>query len=125
MFFKLLTWLSSGGIAAIGEQLNKAYDAKLKATNDHEKLQAEQDIARLEAQQAILLAEQGRWLTCWIRPVIALPFVVYLWKLVIYDKVLGWGTTDNLSTDLWQLMMVVVGAYFLTRPFESVLRRKG
>lgn len=124
MFFKLLTWLSSGGIAAIGEQLNKAYDAKLKATNDHEKLQAEQDIAQLEAQQAILLAEQGRWLTSWIRPAIAFPFVVYLWKLVIYDKVLGWGATDNLSTDLWQLMMVVVGAYFLTRPIESVLRRR-
>lgn len=124
MFFKLLTWLSSGGIAAIGEQLNKAYDAKLKATNDHEKLEAEETIARLQAQQAILTAEQGRWLTAWVRPAIALPFVIYLWKLVIYDKVLAWGSTDNLSPELWNLMMVVMGAYFLTRPIEAWVRKR-
>lgn len=124
MFYKLLTWLSTGGIAAIGEQLNKAYDAKLKATNDHEKLQAEENIARLEAQRSILIAEQGRWLTAWVRPAIALPFVVYLWKLIIYDKVLAWGATDNLSPELWNMMTVVIGAYFLTRPLEAWVRKR-
>lgn len=123
MFGAILSWLTGGGIKAIGGELRAAYEAKLKATNDHEKLQAEETIARLEAQQSILLAEQGRWLTAWVRPAIALPFVVYLWKLVIYDKVLAWGSTDNLSPELWQLMMVVMGAYFLTRPFERVLRK--
>jgi hypothetical protein len=95
----------------------------LRATNDHEKLEAEQNIARLEAQQSVLLAEQGRWLTAWVRPAIALPFVVYIWKLVIWDKILGYGATDNLSPELWQMMTVVIGAYFLTRPFEKVLKR--
>lgn len=120
----VLSWLTGGGIKAIGAELRGAYEAKLNAKTDQAKLDAEETIARLEAQQSILLAEQGRWLTSWIRPAIAFPFVLYLWKLVIYDKILGWGATDNLSTDLWQLMMVVVGAYFLTRPIESVLRRR-
>lgn len=125
MIGAILSWLTSGGIKAIGEQLRGAYEAKLKAQTDAEKLAAEETIARLEAQQSILLAEQGRWLTAWVRPAIALPFVIYIWKLIIYDKVLAWGATDNLSPELWQMMTVIIGAYFLTRPFETVLRRKG
>jgi hypothetical protein len=120
----VLKWLTGGGIAAIGGELRAAYEAKLKATNDSEKLAAEETIARLEAQQSIILAEQGRWLTAWVRPAIALPFVIYIWKLVVYDKVLGWGATDNLSPELWNMMTVIIGAYFLTRPFETLLRRK-
>jgi hypothetical protein len=123
MFGLVLKWLTGGGIAAIGGELRQAYEARLKATNDHEKLEAEQTIARLEAQQAIIIAEQGRWLTAWVRPAIAAPFVIYLWKLVIYDKVLAWGATDNLSPELWQMMTVIIGAYFLTRPFEKVFRK--
>jgi hypothetical protein len=119
----ILGWLTSGGIKAIGGELRAAYEARLRAQNDHEKLEAEKEIARLEAQQAILLAEQGRWLTAWVRPAIALPFVLYLWKLIVYDKVLGWGATDDLSPQLWQMMTVVVTAYFLARPIEKVFRR--
>ena len=124
MLGAILSWLTGGGIKAIGAELRGAYEAKLKATNDHEKLEAEQNIARLEAQQSILLAEQGRWLTAWVRPAIALPFVIYLWKLILYDKVLAWGVTDNLSPELWNMMTVIIGAYFLTRPLETILRRK-
>lgn len=119
----ILSWATGGGIAAIGGELRAAYEAKLKAQTDAEKLQAEETIARLEAQQSVLLAEQGRWLTAWVRPAIALPFVLYLWKLILWDKVLGWGATDNLSPELWQMMTVVVTAYFLTRPFEKVWKR--
>ena len=120
----VLKWLTGGGIAAIGGELRAAYEAKLKAQTDAEKLAAEETIARLEAQQSIILAEQGRWLTAWVRPMIAAPFVIYIWKLVVYDKILGWGATDDLSPNLWNMMTVVVGAYFLTRPLETVLRRK-
>ena len=119
----VLKWLTGGGIAAIGGELRAAYEAKLKAQTDAERLAAEETISRLEAQQSILIAEQGRWLTAWVRPMIALPFVLYLWKLVIYDKILGWGSTDNLSPELWQMMTVIIGAYFLTRPFEKAWKR--
>jgi hypothetical protein len=120
----ILSWATGGGIAAIGTELRGAYEARLKATNDHEKLAAEETIARLEAQQSILLAEQGRWLTAWIRPAFALPFVIYLWKLVLWDKVLKQGSTDALSPELSQIMMVIIGAYFLTRGFEKVFEKR-
>lgn len=120
MIGKILSWLVGGGIAAIGEQLNKAYQAKLTAQTDQAKLEAEQNITSLEAQRAILLAEQGSWETRWIRPAFALPFVLYNGKLIIWDKMLGLGTTDALSAELIQMQTVVVGAYFLARPVEKI-----
>lgn len=114
----LFSWLASGGISAIGEQLNRAYAAKLNAQNDSEKIEAEKTIAQLEARQAVLIAEQGNWMTRWIRPAFAIPFIVYNAKILIWDKVLSLGTTDPISAEYWQLQMIVFGAYFLTRPFE-------
>lgn len=123
MISTILSWLTGGGIKAIGGELRAAYEAKLKAQTDAEKLKAEETIARLEAQRSVLIAEQGRWLTAWVRPAIALPFVIYIWKLVVWDKVLGQGATDDLSPQLWQMMTIIITAYFLTRPFEKVLRK--
>jgi hypothetical protein len=116
---KLLSWLLGGGLSAIGAQLNTAYKNKLDAKNDGERIEAEKQIAQLEARQAVLIAEQGNWATRWIRPAFALPFILYNFKIIVYDKMLGWGVTDALSEQFWQLQMIVFGAYFLTRPFEK------
>ena len=57
--------------------------------------------------------------TRWIRPAFALPFVIFNFKVIVWDKVLGLGVTADLSPAFWQLQMVVFGAYFLTRGFEK------
>ena len=119
MISTILGWLTGGGIAAIGKQLNQAYQAKLNAKNNSERIAAEKDISRLEAQQAVLIAEQGSWMTRWIRPAFAAPFVIYDFKIIVWDKVLKLGTTDPLTPEFWQLQMIVFGAYFLTRPLEK------
>jgi hypothetical protein len=119
VFGMILSWLTGGGIAAIGRELNEAYKAKLNAKNETERLEADMAIAQLSARQAVLVAEQGSWLTRWIRPAFALPFVIYDAKIVVWDKVLGWGSTDALTPEFWQLQMIVFGAFFLTRPFEK------
>lgn len=116
---KLFQWLSGGALNAIGGQLNQAYQARLNAQNDTERIDADQRIATLNAQQSVLIAEQGSKMTCWIRPAFALPFVIYNCKIIIWDKVLNQGATDPLSPEFWQLQMIVFGAYFLTRPFEK------
>jgi len=123
----MLNWIlklfSGGIIGQIGEQLNSAYKAKLTAQTTTEKLEADKQIATLHAQQAILIAEQGSWMTRWIRPAFALPFVIYDMKIVVWDKVLEWGSTDPLTPEFWQLQMIVFGAYFITRPFEKARKR--
>lgn len=122
MIAAILKWLTGGGISAIGAELRAAYEARLKAQNDHERLEADMAIAQLQARQAVLLAEQGSWATRWIRPAFALPFVIYDAKIIVWDKVLGLGSTDPLTPEFWQLQMIVFGAYFITRPFEKVAR---
>lgn len=119
MIGTVLSWFAGKGIGAIGDQLNRAYSNKLNAKNDHERIKADKEIADLQAQQNILIAEQGSWMTRWIRPMMALPFVVYLNKIIIWDKVLGWGTTDTLSPELWQMFTGIFIAYFGTRWLEK------
>ena len=116
-------WLAGSGVAKIGEQLRVAYELKLRAQTDKEKLAAEVDIETLKAQQAVLIAEQGNWATRWIRPLLALPFVIYNFKIVVWDKVLGWGVTDGLSPEFLQMEMVILGAYFIGRSLEKALGR--
>lgn len=122
---KLLGWLVGGGIASIGKELRQARLDKLNAQNDEQRINADLRIAELQAQQAILIAEQGSPLTSWIRPAVAFPFVIYLFKVIVWDFVLGLGTTPTLPEELYHLMMLVFGAYFLVRPFEKRIIAKG
>ena len=108
----------------IGEQLNKAYELKLLAMNDKERIAAEKAISQLEAQRDILIAEQKHWMTRWIRPAFALPIVIYVWKLVVWDTVLGWGVTPHPGQFIEWLVLVVVGAYFIGRPLEKFSSRR-
>jgi hypothetical protein len=115
----LLSWVTGGGLSGITKELGNAYENKLKAETDSEKMQIDAQIDTLRLQQQVLIAEQGSWMTRWIRPAFAFPFVVYDFKIVVWDKVLKLGTTDPLSPEFWQLQMIVFGAYFITRPFEK------
>lgn len=47
-----LKWLTGGGIASIGKELRSAYEAKLSAKNDAERIEADRLIATLEADAA-------------------------------------------------------------------------
>ena len=113
MIAAILKWLTGGGISAIGAELRAAYEARLKAQNDRERLEADMAIAQLQARQAVLLAEQGSWATRWIRPAFALPFIIYDAKIIVWDKVLGLGTTDGLSPELWRTYWIVLGGFFV------------
>mgnify|MGYP003654663306 FL=1 len=109
-------------ISKITNKLIEAKARKLDAKTEQERIEADVLILQLEARQSVLVAEQGSLMTCMIRPLFALPFIIYNFKVIVYDKVLGLGITDDLSASYWQLQMVVFGAYFLTRGFE---KRKG
>jgi hypothetical protein len=119
MIGRLLGLLTGAG--GIPEQLRRAYEARLKAKNDSERIAAEIDIARLEARQASH-AIGGRWITL-VQVAWALPFVAYNAKLIVWDKMLGWGVTDPLSPELYQLQAVIVGFFFVTTTVRAVVRR--
>ena len=111
--------------AALGWQKQK-----LDAAGSHEARVAElaqQAIAldrrEAEVNASVVIAEQGNWMTRWVRPMFALPFVIFTFKVVVWDKVLGtWtgGHTDPLDERMWGVFMAVVIAYMGGRSAEKV-----
>ena len=127
MLSAILSWLGSLIGGPFAKAAVDAYKAKLDATNSHDartaelaskELALEQREAELNTQ--LLVAEQGNWMTRWVRPVWALPFIVFTFKVVVYDKVLGLGTTPALDPAMWNVFMMIAGAYFGGRTLEKV-----
>lgn len=107
--------------------LISAYKAKLEAGNTTQKIASETAAAEIAAQtaetQAITqyrIAEIGHpW-----EPdkLMGYCVAVYLAKLLIWDKVLGLGTTDPLLGWSGTVATTIVGFYFGKRTFENVAR---
>ncbi len=108
------------------------YKARLAAGNTSEKIAADLAARELNVEQRerelaaqVTIAEQGRWYTALPRPLFAAAFIIYVWKVVVWDKVFGLGTTDALSGDVAQWAMIVLTAYFGGRSLEKVARILG
>lgn len=100
-------------LASIGGKIADAKIAAARAATDQEKIRADERVATLTARQAVMIAESGSRVNAWIRAGFALPFVIYNGKLVLWDKVLALGSTDPLSSELFQIEMACIGFYFL------------
>lgn len=106
-----------------------AYRERLAATNTQDRmaldlLQTEinaEIAARAEANK-LLIAEQGNWLTRCIRPLFAMPFIIFAFKVVVYDKCLGLGVTDALDPHMWSVFNTVIVSYFGATAVERVTR---
>ena len=107
--------------------LVKAYQAKIAAGNTSENIAAElagRELAvqarEIEAQQAIRIAEIGKW---WEPDHIAqYVFVSYFGKVVVWDVMLGWGSTPALHGDVASWMGMIAMFLFGKRGIENVAR---
>ena len=104
-----------------------AYKARLDAANTTDRiaadLAAKEIAAEIEARKqasAIIIAEQGRWWTAAPRAIVQWSFAVFVAKVVIYDKVLGFGTTDALSGDVASWAGMLMAMWFGGRTIEKV-----
>ena len=121
------TWLASllGGPVING--LIGAYKAKLEAANTEgaqaADLAAKAIAAEMEARksaQAIIIAEQGRWWTALPRAIVQWSFAVFVAKCVVWDTVLGWGTTEPLGGDIATWAGWVMALWFGGRSLEKI-----
>jgi hypothetical protein len=104
-----------------------AYRAKLSAENASEKIVADLAARELAVEQRerelasqSVIAEQRRWYTALPRPLFAFAFVIYAWKVVVWDKVLSLGSTDPLSGVVANWATIVLTAYFGGRSIEKI-----
>ena len=115
----MIQWLLSFISGPIIRGLLSAYKAKLDAANSQDAKAVELAVAEINAEIAaraaakeIIISEQGRWYTAIIRPLFALPFVIFAWKVVVHDKVLGLGVTDPIDPNMWNVFLAVIASYF-------------
>ena len=106
-------------LGRIAKDLAAAHVEKSNALTEQQRIAADERIATLSARRDVILAAQADPMERWIRIGFAAPFVFYIWKLVVWDKLLGWGATDDLSSDLWAILYIVLGGYFV----DTVVRR--
>jgi hypothetical protein len=123
MLMTILSFLGGPVVKALIE----AYQAKLKAGNTDSKIAADLAASEIAAQTTEInaiakyrIAEIGHW----YEPDKLMGYFVaiYFGKLLIYDKVLGLGTTDPLAGFASVTANLVVSFYFAKRGFENVAR---
>jgi hypothetical protein len=129
MLSAFLQWLGNLLGGPFARAAVDAYRAKLAAENTSEKIAADLAARELAVEQrerelanAMVIAEQGRWYTAVPRPLFAIAFIIYVWKVVVWDKVLGLGTTEALTGDVSQWATIVLTAYFGGRSLEKIVR---
>lgn len=106
-----------------------AYKSKLAAKNTTDAQAADLaakeiagEVANRQTEASILRQEEGRWYASLPRPLFALIFVIYIGKCVVWDKVLGLGSTDPLGPELSAIEMIIISGYFGGRTIEKVAR---
>lgn len=124
LFLKWLAGFLTGPLLQSGVD---AWKAKLQSDSDKDKIAA--DLAgrelivqqrELELQTQLRIAELGRW----YEPDKLMGYAValYFGKLLIWDKVLGLGSTDPLAGFAAVTANLVVSFYFAKRGFENIAR---
>lgn len=127
-----------GTINGITKALSDAKIEQIRATTQEEKIHADERVRTLEGRRDLMIAESTTSkLNIYVRSAIALGPASVLLKIFLWDKVVGSfagcagrqlpGTcqtflTDSLDPNLWQVVMVVLGFYFLYEGATSLTR---
>lgn len=100
-------------IARITDKIVELQIKKADARTEQERIAADERSKALEAKRDVMIAEAGLGLNTYMRTAIAIGPAIYLLKIFIWDKVLKLGSTDALDSNLWQVVIAVIGFYFL------------
>lgn len=101
-------------ISKITGQIADAFAKKVDAQTERERIEADQEIKTLEAKRAVLVAESSTPINALIRAWLVFPPSLYVAKIFVWDKVLGWGSTYDLSDNLWWIVFIIYAFYFLS-----------
>jgi divalent metal cation (Fe/Co/Zn/Cd) transporter len=115
-----------GTVNSLTAAISNEKIAAITATTDAERIHSQEKVAQMQQQRDVLIADaQHSKLDLYIRSIIAIGPAGYLLKIFLWDKVLAaWthGTTDPIDTNLWQVVMVILGFYFVSATTTTVAR---
>ena len=106
IFGTLLGWLNP--LSAILGQIQQWEAKLLDAKTEQERIAAQERIAWYQAAATIA----GHPIDMVLRALMAAPGILFVWKLIVYDKMLGWGSTEDLSQNLWYFAIALPWGFF-------------
>jgi hypothetical protein len=113
-------------ITTISAAIADARIAAINAKTQEERIAAEERVKILQLRRDVLIGEASvSKANIFMRTLIAAPVAILFWKIFVFDKALGqWtgGSTEQLSPELWQVITVVTGFYFLYEGAVGVAR---
>ena len=119
----LVSLFTGGG--GLGEQLRKAYEAKLTAANDIDKIAAERDVQRISAAlEMSRIAAGDRWgATSLGRYLIVLPYGLW-WTAIFLDSIFDapWAILA-LPPQIDGMAKVLIPAILIAEVGKSVVRK--
>jgi len=123
MWMTIISFLGGPVVKALID----AYQAKLKAETTDAKTAANlaageiaAQTAEMQAQAQLKIAEIGHpWE---VEKLFAYITLLYYSKLLVWDKILGLGSTDPLTGWALWAANLIIGFYFMKRGFENVAR---
>lgn len=129
MLSAILSWLTGGAIKQFTDPLVRAYEAKLAATNDADRMAAERDIAAISAARDIAVAEAGRaWSATSVgRWLIVVPFGLW-WSAIYLVQILnpwfGWSlVVVDVPPRIHDMAVILVPAIVLADAGALAIRR--
>ena len=127
-----------GTINGITNAISNAKIAQINATTEEARIAAAEQVQTLQARRDVLIAEAGSGsrVNLWMRVALAIGPAAILLKVFLWDKVIGSfvgcsqapvGTcgkfvTDPLDANLWQVITIVLGFYFVSEVTLGVTR---
>jgi|SRR5687768_4853942 len=123
----VFSWLGNMIAGPVLKSATDAYKSKLAAGNDAGRIAADLAAKEIELQrrEVELQNEYKRSsLGYWYEPdkLMGYAVAIYLAKLLVWDKVLGLGTTDPLVGWVDTTTNLIISFYFAKRGFENVAR---
>ncbi|MCT4654377.1 MAG: holin family protein [Cohaesibacter sp.] len=129
---KVLGWLGGETLDRVLSHVEKRANSQTERERIRSEIVSEEiraEIATRRAARDIIVAEQGWWVTAMIRPAFAWPIVIWSGAIVADSLFHFFWNVAALPEPLNEWAGWIVGAYFVTRPFEKAARgylyRKG
>ncbi len=104
-----------------------AYKARLENASGQDKMAVELAIKEIEAEivsrteaTKVMALENGRWFTWMPRAIVQWSFALFVGKCVVWDNLLGLGSTDPLQGDIASWAGMVMAMWFGGRTLEKV-----
>lgn len=109
-FGQILTFIP--GLTKLGQSwVDDHYNAQVAEYTTRLNVSRDQAVAILQMQQAV---QTKWWFVAAIPPMFALPYVIYTWKAIVWDKVIMQGatSTDTVGGFLGTVFLMIVTFYF-------------